>query len=286
MKIVKGQAVPPHRSQIRQFPKSIPAPALVEGRSPEPPSPAPASAPAKTPSPLPSETKDLAQEATPPPAFPSPIPANPPAAEPEAKKVEKSDLKPPSPPASIPLGRQIVHGKNKRRLVRCFDCRHEHEVSLRSSSALCPKCGLYISLRDFDIKDTWNKSIQTRGNVTIHKQGLVQGTTIQCDNLVVDGSFSGGVECSGDFTIRRHGKLMGEVTCRRLIIEKRAEVEFLNEVTAREVVIDGTVKGNIRCQGKLSLLKKATLKGDISVGSLTVAEGAKHHGQIRMTGIS
>ncbi len=153
-----------------------------------------------------------------------------------------------------------------------------------ASSTLCPKCGLYLSLKNYDIRETRNQRIETCGDVTIHKKGVVRSTTIRCHDLSVDGFFNGGVVCTGNFTIRKHGKIMGRVACRKLQVEKRAHVEFLNAIDADEVVIDGTVTGDIHCRGKLSLLKKATLIGDIHVASLTVAEGAKHHGQISMGG--
>lgn len=166
--------------------------------------------------------------------------------------------------------------------ISCFECGHRHQVSSLSTSSQCPKCGLYISLKDYDIREAWSQRIQTRGDVTVHKKGIVQSATIRCHNLIIDGVFNGGADCSGDFTIRNHGKIMGRVSCRKLLVEKRAHVQFLNNIEAEEVIIDGEVIGNINCRGKLSLLKKATLTGDIHVGSLTVAEGAKHTGQISM----
>lgn len=100
----------------------------------------------------------------------------------------------------------------------------------------------------------------------------------------MEGDFTGGVECSGDLIIRRNGKIMGKVVCRRLIIEKRATVEFLNSVETDECTIDGLVTGTIICRGRLSLKKKAVLTGNIKVGRLVIAEGAKHQGQIQMGG--
>lgn len=107
--------------------------------------------------------------------------------------------------------------------------------------------------------------------------------TVQCFNLTIEGEFTGSVQCDGDFTIRRHGKVLGEVRCKRLIVEKRAEVDFANPVHADEVIIDGTVTGDIHCMGRLTLHKRATLRGDISIASLSIAEGASHEGMVRMS---
>jgi len=141
-----------------------------------------------------------------------------------------------------------------------------------------------ISLANHDIKGPWSSRIQTRGDVFIHKKGIVTGATIQCHDMIVEGDFTGSVECSGDLTLRRHGKIMGKVLCDRLLVEKRAKVDFLNPVETNECRIDGLVTGNITCRGRLALEKKATLTGNIKVGTLTIADGARHSGQIEMGG--
>ena len=73
---------------------------------------------------------------------------------------------------------------------------------------------------------------------------------------------------------------MGRVRCKRLIIEKKAQVEFANTVHCEDAIIDGNVTGNFRCTGKLALQKKATLTGDIQVATMAVEEGARHSGRI------
>lgn len=170
------------------------------------------------------------------------------------------------------------------RLAICFECGDSHIANALANSTQCRKCGRLISLQDQHIKDAWSSRIQTRGDVYIHKKGIVIGASIQCHNLIVEGDFTGSAECSGDLTLRRHGKIMGKVVCDRLLVEKRAKVEFLNTVQMNECRIDGLVTGNLTCRGRLALEKKATLTGNVKVGTLTVADGAKHTGQIQMGG--
>ena len=168
----------------------------------------------------------------------------------------------------------------KPRDVACFDCDRVHQAASQSSSTLCPACGSYISLKNYDIKGVWNRSIQTRGNVIIHKKATVHGITIQCHDLIAHGQLTGGVDCSGDVTIQSHGKIIGNIQCKRLIIAKRARVEFTEPILCKDAIIDGQVAGNFTCTGKLHLKRKATLSGDIKVAIMAVDEGARHHGQI------
>lgn len=174
----------------------------------------------------------------------------------------------------------FFQNKAEPRQVACFECDHIHKAPAEASSTLCPACGAYIGLKDYDIRDNWNRRIQTRGNVVIQKKATVTGITIHCHNLTAHGNLTGGVNCSGDFVIQNHGKIMGKVRCKRLIIEKRARVEFSNPVHCEDAIIDGEVTGNFTCTGKLHLKKKATLTGDIKVATMAVDEGARHHGRM------
>jgi len=52
------------------------------------------------------------------------------------------------------------------------------------------------------------------------------------------------------------------------------------EIDAMKVVIDGTVKGNVRATDHIQLNGKASLKGDIVSSKLVVAEGATLTGHV------
>jgi cytoskeletal protein CcmA (bactofilin family) len=201
----------------------------------------------------------------------------------EAEPVEEE----PAPRFHSEVGEENSNGSLKKkleneRLAICFECGDSHIANSLANSTQCRKCGRLISLQDQHIKEAWSSRIQTRGSVYIHKKGIVIGASIQCHNLIVEGDFTGSAECTGDLTLRRHGKILGKVICDRLLVEKRAKVEFLNTVEMNECRIDGLVTGNLVCKGRLALEKKATLTGNVKVGALTVADGARHTGQIQM----
>ena len=170
--------------------------------------------------------------------------------------------------------------KNKLRKVMCLQCDHEHEAPAEASSTLCSACGTYVSLKNYIINNHWNRRIETRGNVTIQKKGSVTDITVRCHDILVLGTLKGGIDCSGDITLNSHSKIMGNVSCRRLVIDKRADVAFANEVVCEEAIIDGHVTGHFVCTGKLHLKKKAVLNGNIVVANMTIDKGARHNGQI------
>ncbi len=170
--------------------------------------------------------------------------------------------------------------KNKLRKVMCLQCDHEHEAPAEASSTLCSACGAYVSLKNYIINNHWNRRIETRGNVTIQKKGSVTDITVRCHDILVLGTLKGGIDCSGDITLNSHSKIMGNVSCRRLVIDKRADVAFANEVVCEEAIIDGHVTGHFVCTGKLHLKKKAVLNGNIVVANMTIDKGARHNGKI------
>jgi cytoskeletal protein CcmA (bactofilin family)/Zn finger protein HypA/HybF involved in hydrogenase expression len=188
----------------------------------------------------------------------------------------------PSPPPRRSLLMRILRPTKPPREVICFGCGHNFSAIAEAQSSQCPKCGGYVSLLDYDITDSWNRRIQTRGNVVIQKTGSVTGVTIRCHHLTILGELAGTVECSGDVIIRSHGKIVGTVKCRNLRVEKGARVEFLNPVTAATASIDGQVRGQISCTGPVVLQKRAQLHGLVRTSSLVVKSGARHTGTIEM----
>lgn len=184
------------------------------------------------------------------------------------------------PPRSFLM--RLLYPVKPRREVTCFSCGHSFTAIAEAQSSQCPKCSGYVSLLDYDITENWNRRIQTRGNVVIQKTGSVHGVTLRCHHLTVLGELAGSVECSGDLTIRSHGKIIGTVQCRHLRVEKGARVEFLNPVTAATATIDGQVRGQISCTGAVTLEKRAQLHGLVRTSSLVVKPGAKHTGTIEM----
>ncbi|MES2439758.1 MAG: polymer-forming cytoskeletal protein [Verrucomicrobiota bacterium] len=205
---------------------------------------------------------------------PEPLPASP-KASPFLRRTA------PLPPPKSFLMRLFSPNKPPRE-VTCFSCGYSYTTSSEAQSSQCPKCSGYISLLDYEINEHWNRRIQTCGDVTIQKNGVVAGVTLQCHNLIVLGELAGSVECTGDLVIRSHGKIIGKVNCRNLRVEKGARVEFLNPVTAVTAFIDGNVRGQISCTGSVTLEKRAHLQGLVRTSSLVVKPGAKHSGTIEM----
>lgn len=182
--------------------------------------------------------------------------------------------------------RKIFQGIPAKRPVDCFHCGKVFEVVRDAQSSQCPKCGGYISLRDYEVANDWRRHIQTRGDVMILKSGSMIGVNVQCHDLIVFGKLAASVECSGVLRIRSHGKIIGNVRCRELRVERGAEVEFQGEIYTTQAYIDGNVKAQITCEGTITLEKKAHLQGIARAAALVVKAGAKHSGMMEVVRLS
>ena len=168
------------------------------------------------------------------------------------------------------------------REISCYHCGCGLKASSEALSTQCGKCGGNISLKDYKINQAWRRRIQTRGNVNVLKSGSIIGVKVQCHDLTVHGKLAAAVDCSGVLRIRSHGKIIGNVRCRELRVERGAEVEFQGDVFAKKAYLDGHVRAQLTCTGTITLEKKAHLQGLARAGGLIVKEGAKHTGSMEV----
>jgi len=80
---------------------------------------------------------------------------------------------------------------------------------------------------------------------------------------IVQGTFSGRIECDGD-----------------LMIGPEARVEA--DIRASRLTVAGFVRGNVVATSRLKITSTGRLEGDARVGALVVQEGGVHHGVIRV----
>lgn len=96
-------------------------------------------------------------------------------------------------------------------------------------------------------------------------------------------SFEGKLTFEG--TVRVDGKLKGEVFSDDvLIVGEGATVEA--EIDIGEVIIQGTVIGNIRARRSIEILAPGRIKGDLHTPSLQIEKGVVFEGRSFMEGLA
>jgi cytoskeletal protein CcmA (bactofilin family) len=92
--------------------------------------------------------------------------------------------------------------------------------------------------------------------------------------------WNGDLQATGPLHIR--GKVEGSITSRSdIFIAEEADVEAT--ITAENLAVAGTVRGSIRCSGRLEVLPAGRVNGDVFAQVLVVHEGATLNGQFSMT---
>ena len=101
-----------------------------------------------------------------------------------------------------------------------------------------------------------------RGNALIGKSVVVKGQVCGREDVYVDGEVEGTIELlEHRLTVGPHGKVHAAIK-------------------AREVVIVGTVHGNIEATEKIDIRKDAKLVGDIRTARIVIEDGAYFKGSI------
>ncbi len=105
----------------------------------------------------------------------------------------------------------------------------------------------------------------SKGSAVIGKAVLVKGQILSREDLYVDGEVEGSIE------MQEH----------RLTIGPNGKVQA--GVKAREVVVLGSVNGNVEAADKIDIRKDARLVGDIKTARIVIEDGAYFKGSIDIT---
>jgi len=100
------------------------------------------------------------------------------------------------------------------------------------------------------------------GSAALGKNVTVKGQIFAREDLTIDGEVEGTVEC------HEH----------RLTIGPNARVQA--GLKAREIIIQGSIQGNVDATDKIDIRKEAKLVGDIKTSRIVIEDGAYFKGSI------
>jgi cytoskeletal protein CcmA (bactofilin family) len=112
--------------------------------------------------------------------------------------------------------------------------------------------------RSFDSEPTNFRS----GSAALGKNVTVKGQIFAREDLTIDGEVEGTIEC------HEH----------RLTIGPNARVQA--GLKAREIIIHGSIQGNVEAVDKIDIKKEAKLVGDIKTSRIVIEDGAYFKGSI------
>ena len=177
---------------------------------------------------------------------------------------------------------QSVYRQQYFKDIECFECGHKLKVSRSSKITDCVQCGALICLEDLDINLHHTEPIRTRGDVIVRKPGLITTSKIECKDLRCLGTIEAEIDCQGEATFRTEGTITGPISCRKLTIEKGADVIFTHTVKAGDMFINARVTGNLNASGKITIGLYGAVNGDVTARSVAIEPGGELNGAMNI----
>ena len=104
-----------------------------------------------------------------------------------------------------------------------------------------------------------------------------EGSTIIGKSVTIRG------ELSGKEDLYMDGVVEGTISLpeSQLTVGQSARVQA--DVVVRDIVVHGTVEGNIRATGRIELRESGVMKGDLVAGRLSIEENATIKGKVELS---
>jgi cytoskeletal protein CcmA (bactofilin family) len=189
-----------------------------------------------------------------------------------------------APTAAAPENSSIFHrfeGFWKRRrssVIECFECNRKQEVCGTATSTICPACSAHIDLRDYKITSGFSRTIRTRGDVHVTAKGDLGSSSVNCRSAVIEGPLRGNLHCD-TATINFSGRILGRVSGRHLIVDRKADIHCFWQVRTETIEIKGKMSGEIIAQ-MVTVHKKGSLEGKVTARAISVEKGGMFSGEL------
>lgn len=151
--------------------------------------------------------------------------------------------------------------------LRMWSKRKEDELPLRPAATPVGS-GVEPQRRETSTMSTSTRTFEPEtgavrsGSAALGKNVTVKGQIVAREDLTIDGEVEGTVECHDH----------------RLTIGPNARVQ--SNLKAREIVIHGSIQGNVEAADKIDIKKEAKLVGDIKTSRIVIEDGAYFKGSI------
>ncbi len=89
-------------------------------------------------------------------------------------------------------------------------------------------------------------------------------------------------ELSGEEDVVIEGQYKGKIDLANHNILVRSGAKVKGDIQVKNITIDGAVEGNIVASGKISISKEGQMKGDLKAPRISIMEGAKFKGIVRI----
>jgi cytoskeletal protein CcmA (bactofilin family) len=89
-------------------------------------------------------------------------------------------------------------------------------------------------------------------------------------------------EISGNEDLRVEGAVEGPINLAGYKLTVGVNAKLNSEVVAREIIVQGNVKGNLRASDRVEIAKSGTVTGNITTARILIEDGANFKGSIEI----
>ncbi len=122
----------------------------------------------------------------------------------------------------------------------------------------------------------WEATSMNTNDPTRPTTAAAQGTARLGQSLHVKGEITGNEDLHVD------GSVEGLITLEDRKLTVGASAKLTADVTAREVVVFGSVKGNLRARDRIEIKKDGSVVGDLTTARIMIEDGAYFKGSIEI----
>lgn len=130
----------------------------------------------------------------------------------------------------------------------------------------------------------------------ISRSMVIEGEVLSSGDIDVYGDVKGSIKTTGDIKVT--GKIIGDVAGDNFTlngcaiqgnIEARGNVVIgtntviVGNISADNIKLNGKVKGNLKINNMAEFLENALLAGDVASQTISMSQGAKLHGNVRVS---
>ncbi|HZW09312.1 MAG TPA: polymer-forming cytoskeletal protein [Phycisphaerales bacterium] len=112
------------------------------------------------------------------------------------------------------------------RVVRCYHCLRECEVSAHAMSSSCPHCHRQLAIADIIVRDRhWGGRLQTCGRILIDRSARVQVNCVQASGgIELQGSLKGRIVSYGPVVLGEGCTLEGDLEAPAVYVAPGARI--------------------------------------------------------------
>jgi cytoskeletal protein CcmA (bactofilin family) len=162
----------------------------------------------------------------------------------------------------------------KKKLITCFECKTELEVSASAESTICKRCSAYVDLHDFNITSAVAKNFKTKGEFTIELKGWVFNTESVVGDAIIRGKFHGKLAVERSLTIFSTAEIKGSISAGRLVIPAKNHFRWDGQIKGGSAEISGELVADLRAEENVVMKDSARFFGNVDARGLVVEEGA------------